>query len=490
MKRENCGRGECHLKKRKIAVVIVAYTVLLATSINTYKEQLEHPIMSDVGKLLPTKIKRVENAEDERSLKQLVQDANVSGEKISIAGMQHSQGGQTYYPNGTMLDMKGYNEILEFDPEKKRIRVQSGVTWNDIQKKINPYGLAVQVMQSQNIFTVGGSLSVNVHGRDIRHEALIDTVESFRLLMADGTVRNVNREENADLFPYVIGGYGLFGVILDVTLQLTNDELYETHTKVLDYKEYSSYFKNKVRRDENIRMHLARISVAPNSFLKEMYVTDYVLAEDQQKLKEYSKLKEENIIAAPKFLLGLSRYSDWGKGAFWDIQRSYFERTDGKYETRNNVMRSDSTFMEYDNPNLTEVLQEYFVPIDGFAAYIDDLRSVLNEEELNLLNITIRYVEKNENAVLSYAKDDMFALVLLINQGRSEDEIKKTKVVIQKMIDVTLKHNGSYYLPYYSYPEKEQLKKAYPRIEEFLRKKKEVDPEERFVNLFYKEYSK
>ena len=238
------------MKKRKIAVVIVAYTVLLATSIYTYKEQLEHPIMSDVGKLLPTKIKRVENAEDESSLKKLVQDANVSGEKISIAGMQHSQGGQTYYPNGTMLDMKGYNEILEFDPEKKRIRVQSGVTWNDIQKKINPYGLAVQVMQSQNIFTVGGSLSVNVHGRDIRHEALIDTVEWFRLLMADGTVRNVSREENADLFPYVIGGYGLFGVILDVTLQLTNDELYETHTKVLDYKEYSSYFKNKVRRNK------------------------------------------------------------------------------------------------------------------------------------------------------------------------------------------------------------------------------------------------
>lgn len=148
MKRENCRRGECRLRNRKIAMVIVAYTVLFATSVHTYKKQLDHPMMSDVGKLLPTKIKRVESATDEHSLIKLVQDANVSGEKISIAGMQHSQGGQTYYPNGTMLDMKGYNEILEFNPAKKRIRVQSGVTWNDIQKKINPYGLAVQVMQS------------------------------------------------------------------------------------------------------------------------------------------------------------------------------------------------------------------------------------------------------------------------------------------------------------------------------------------------------
>nr|WP_142309340.1 FAD-binding oxidoreductase [Bacillus pseudomycoides] len=477
------------MKKRTIIIAITAYGLLCMSSVYIYTKQIANPVMSDVGKLLPSKIKRVENAEDEHALQKLVKDANTSGEKISIAGMQHSQGGQTYYPNGTVLDMKGYNKILEFDPEKKRIRVQSGVTWDDIQKKVNPYGLAVQVMQSQNIFTVGGSLSVNVHGRDIRHEALIDTVESFRLLMADGTVKNVSREENADLFPYVIGGYGLFGVILDVTLKLTDDELYELQTRTLDYKEYTAYFKEKVKKDENVRMHLARISVAPTSFLKEMYVTDYVLAENQNKREEYSKLKEENIIAAPKFSLGLSRYSDWGKNTFWDIQRNYIERINGTYETRNNVMRSDSTFMEYENPNRTEVLQEYFVPIDHFTAYIDDLRNVLNKEELNLLNITIRYVEKNENAVLSYAKDDMFALVLLINQGRSESEIKKTKAVLGKMIDVTLKHNGSYYLPYYSYPTKQQLREAYPRIEEFLQKKKESDPQERFVNLFHKEYS-
>lgn len=81
------------MKKGKIAVVIVAYTVLLATSVHIYIKQLDHPIMSDVGKLLPTKIKRVESATDEQSLIKLVQDANVSGEKISIAGMQHSQGG-------------------------------------------------------------------------------------------------------------------------------------------------------------------------------------------------------------------------------------------------------------------------------------------------------------------------------------------------------------------------------------------------------------
>lgn len=49
------------------------------------------------------------------------------------------------------------------------IRVQSGATWAQIQDYINPYGLSIRVMQSSNIFTIGGSLSSNVHGRDLRH---------------------------------------------------------------------------------------------------------------------------------------------------------------------------------------------------------------------------------------------------------------------------------------------------------------------------------
>ncbi|MEI4804276.1 FAD-binding oxidoreductase [Bacillus sp. FJAT-51639] len=476
------------MKGAKIIISLVIYTSLLTVSIHSYTKQLAQPVIADAGRLLPTKVKRIESVEDEKKLQQFVRDANASNEKLSIAGMQHTQGGHTYYPNGTVLDMKSYNKILEFNPEQKRIRVQSGATWNDIQRVINPYGLAIQVMQSQNIFTIGGSLSANVHGRDIRHDALIDTVASFRLLMADGNIKNVSRSENAELFSLVIGGYGLFGVILDVTLKLTEDELYQIQTKMLDYREYTSYFKKHVEGDEGVRMHLARISVAPDSFLREMYVTNYVLATDQEKREQYSTLKEETNVALPKFFLGLSRYSDRGKTMFWNIQKKYFEHTDGSYETRNNVMRSDSAFMEYENPNRTEILQEYFIPVDNFSIYIDDLRGILEREELNLLNITIRYVTKNESAVLSYAKEDMFALVLLINQGRSEEEIEKTKKVIQKMVNVTLQHDGSYYLPYYQYPEKQQLQKAYSRSNEFFQKKREYDPQERFVNLFYKEY--
>lgn len=473
--------------KKSILLISTLYGIGMASSLWLYNHK--PLIMEDYSQLLPTKIKEVHSATSEEELQSWVKESIDSKDKISVAGMQHSQGGQTYYPNSIVIDMKNYDEILDYNPIEQKITVQSGATWEDIQKEINPDHLAIRVMQSQNIFTVGGSISVNAHGRDIRYGSLIDTVESFRLLTPEGKIINVSRTENSHLFPLVIGGYGLFGIILDVTLYLTNDELYQIRSKSLDYQEYPDYFLKEVKQNEDIRMHIARISVAPDTLLREMYVTDYELVDARENLNNYATLQRDTLAAPQKFMLGLSRYSDWGKDLLWELQSKLFVSQNGNFITRNNAMRGDSKFMEYDNPSKTEILQEYFVPIDEFTNYLDDLRTVLENEELNLLNITVRYVNEDEEAVLSYAKEDMFALVLLINQGKSKKEIEKTEKVLQKMIDVTLQHDGSYYLPYYSYPTNEQMDEAYPRNKEFFEQKKQYDPNEVFMNLFYKEYS-
>src|SRR5207247_1731368 len=67
---------------------------------------------------------------------------------------------------------------------------------------------------------LGGALSANVHGRGLSMKPIIDDVESFVLVDAEGEVRTCSRTENAELFRLAIGGYGLFGVIVTVTLRL------------------------------------------------------------------------------------------------------------------------------------------------------------------------------------------------------------------------------------------------------------------------------
>ncbi|MBS4220357.1 FAD-binding oxidoreductase [Bacillus sp. FJAT-49711] len=479
------------LSRRNVLMFLVFFIVVycLFFVFSFQHKEKDDSLMSDVGRLVPIKVNEVVKGQEVEQMKALLQEAKEKNLKVSIAGKQHSQGGHTYYKDAIVLDMTTYNKVIKVDPDEKLITVQSGATWEDVQEAINPYGLSIKTMQAPNIFTIGGSMSVNVHGRDIRFGPLIESIRSFRLMNADGDIIDVSRTENEDLFRLVHGGYGLFGVILDVDIELTNNVLYKTTTEWIDYHDYPEYFKEKVLDNPDIDMHNSRISVAPKSFLTEMYVTNYYIT-DEKKLDDYKELVDEKYIRRNKFAFGLSRNFDWGKNFVWFVQKQAFKEGKEEIISRNNVMRPEVEFLNYEGKNDTDILQEYFIPVNDFPEYVDRLRELLTENKLNVLNITVRYVPKNEEAYLSYAKEDMFALVFYINQGISQKEIEKNRIVIRKIIDMTLEMDGSYYLPYYHYPTKEQMEAAYPLTDEFFQKKREYDTNERFMNQFYEEYGK
>jgi decaprenylphospho-beta-D-ribofuranose 2-oxidase len=472
-----------------ISIFVLLYVILFTYSYSQKKVQ-DELLISDVSRLFPVQVQEIIHSDQESGLINAVVKAAENNLKISIAGARHSQGGHAFYQDALLLDMRDFNEILSFNEKEKTITVQSGATWEDVQNYINPYNLSVKVMQSSNIFTIGGSLSANAHGRDIHYGPIIETVNSFRLLLADGSIIEVSREKNKELFQLVIGGYGLFGVILDVELQLTDNILYEEKTEFMDYKQYATYFKDNIMDQPSMGLHIARLSVAPNSFLTEMYATTYLETDETRNssIEDYVELITEEYVVRNKFIFGLSRKYDWGKNRLWDLQKVIYDPEKSLIISRNNAMRPAIEFLDYYSQKDTDILQEYFIPIDLFTSFVDDLREVMLEEDVNLINITVRYVPKSEEAFLSYAQDDMFALVLLINQGLSPKELEKAERFTQQIIDMALEHDGTYYLTYQLYPSNEQMKRAYPNTDEFFQKKLYYDPDQRFMNKFYERY--
>ncbi|MEH7119121.1 hypothetical protein V7128_17145 [Neobacillus vireti] len=146
-------------------------------------------------------------------------------------------------------------------------------------------------MQRQNIFTVGGAISVNVHGRDIKNESLGNSIIWFDLLLPNGKIVKVDRKGEPELFKNVLGGYCLFGVILDVELQVTEDEVFEICTKKVSVDEFPKY-AHSLRKNPEVKMAYARISVAPKSLMDSMFVVEYYTS--KQPLTGYiSRLKED-----------------------------------------------------------------------------------------------------------------------------------------------------------------------------------------------------
>ena len=459
-------------------------SVVSAGPLNTGKNEV---LINDVSRLNQTSVREIYKALDEDGIRNKLLEAARLNLKVSMAGQRHSQGGHQFSQDGIVLDMLSFNKILSLDQKNKVLTVQIGATWDQIQRYINPFNLSIKVMQTSNIFTVGGSMSLNIHGRDPNFSTIRDSIRSFRLMRADGKIVNVNRDENAELFNLVIGGMGLFGVILDVDIELSDNVTYEKKVQYMDYQQYPEFFEQNIRNNELVGLHGAALSIAPGKrFMKEMSETTY-LKSDQ--VLNSAVLGEEENVFRNKFLLDLSRKYAWGKKLRWFLQKKLIDESNqNKPVSRNNAMREPIKFLEYYSKQDTDILQEYFIPKENFISFIDGLREIIVKEKINLIHAGVRYLPKDNESMLSYAQNDSFSVVLYINQKISDEEINRAKEWTRKIVDLALDNQGSYYLAYQVYPSKEQLVRAYPKFDEFVKKKNLYDSAGLFRNKFEEYY--
>jgi decaprenylphospho-beta-D-ribofuranose 2-oxidase len=446
------------------------------------------PLANDVTGLNPIPVSSVVSPRTEDEIRAAIAEAVRTHRHISIAGKRHSQGGQTAAPDAIVLDLTHFNRVRTFDAASKVVTVESGATWEQVQDFANPLSLAVEVQQSSNIFTVGGSLSVNCHGRDPNFGPMIQSVRAFRLMDAEGHVRNVSRSENVELFTLVIGGYGLFGVVLDVDLQLTENAVYEKQQVGMDYRKYADYFVQNIRAHPEIGLEYAWPSVRRRDFLRHLAVFSFTKTE--KRTPTVFRLEHERNVAGKKMALAGSRHSAVAKDIRWYLQETFADSPATGVISRNNAMRPDVLFLEYHSPSDTDILQEYFAPLSHFVPFMDRLRATVRARNINLLSATVRYVSKDEESYLSYAREDSFAIVLYINQETSPAGRAAAEVWTRELVDAALAEGGTYYLPYQLYPTRAQIRQAYPRIDQFFELKRKYDPNELFYSSFYSYYAK
>lgn len=444
-------------------------------------------MLNDVSRLNPTHVHAIVQEKEIEGLQAALAEARERHLKVSIAGKRHSMGGHAFYEDAVVLDMTSFDKVLAVDPAARTMTVQSGATWSEVIRAANEHNLAVGVMQAYAGFTVGGSMSVNVHESDPRFGPMIETVRSFRLLLADGSIVRVSRAGNAELFGLVIGGYGLFGVILDVDLALVENRIYQREEQVVDYRDYPSFFQRTIS-DRRVEKVSARLSIAPNaSRLREAVVTIYRAA--QVPPGPHLALRTPRYVRLQRFLFGLSRKHNWGKRFRWYLQKEHSGWLEPPFLSRNNAMNRDLGFLAYSSGEDNDILQEYFVPAERLPDFIDTLREVVEENRLNLLNATIRYVPRNTESVLSYsAPEASFGVVLYFNVGLGDKEQAETTRWTRELIDRAVEMGGTYYLPYRPYATREQFLAAYPSAKVFYEKKLQYDPQEIFVNYFYTIY--
>lgn len=461
-------------------VVVVVLAVWIAGD-GDFEGRLHETVVNDITELNPVPMARIVTP---RSVDEIISAIQGSNGPISIGGGRFSMGGQTAIDNGLQLDMREFDEIVAFDAAKREITVQSGITWRELQEYIDPHDLSVKIMQTYANFSVGGSLSVNVHGRYIGHGPIISSVKAIRLVLADGSVVAASRDENPDLFFAAIGGYGGIGVIADVTLELAVNEKVGRQTKTMSVAEYGEHFAANIRDNKQVVFHNADLYPPAYEEVRDVswYVTD-----DELTIEDRLIATDESYWWLPK-LVKFANSSGFGKWSrktimeplYYSFDRVAWRNWEASYDIRE--------LGEGDRSDKTWVLQEYFIPVENFDSFVPKMRDIFNKHEVDVVNVSIRHALPDPDSYLSWARNEVFAFVVYHSQGTTAADRQQVGVWTREMIDAIISENGAYYLPYQPHATLSQFHAAYPSAEQYFNVKRAVDPENRFQNKFLEKY--
>ncbi|WP_247687397.1 FAD-binding oxidoreductase [Pseudoalteromonas luteoviolacea] len=438
-------------------------------------------IVNDVTQLNPIEVAKVISPKSIEDIQNAISDTKG---KLSIGGGRYSQGGQIALEDHLHLDMREFNQVISFDPKAKEITVQSGIRWRDIQDVIDPVNLSIKIMQSYANFTVGGSLSVNVHGRYMGEGPIIRSVKSIKVVLADGSIVSASPHENSEVFFGVIGGYGGLGVIAEATLELVPNLKVGRKTDYMTIEQYASFFEQNVKSNPSVVFHNADI-----------YPPDYTHVNSVSWVKTEKPLTvQEKLISRDKDYWWQPKaakfVADTGLGK-WMRQHIVepIQYSSEAVQWRNYEASYDVKELEpKSRQNETYVLREYFVPIDRFDSFSAKMSGIFKAYEVNVLNVSIRHALPDTGSLLAWAREEVFAFVVYYRQGTSERDKAEVKAWSREMIDAVISEGGAYYLPYQLHATTEQFNHAYPRAKEFFELKKKLDPNNRFSNKLWEQH--
>ncbi len=117
------------------------------------------------------------------------------------------------------IDLSGYSGVTHVDRATNEVTVRAGMTLRALNAALDAHGLALINMGDIDKQTVAGALSTGTHGTGAALGGLAAQVSALELVLADGSVARCSASESPELFAAARVGLGALGVISTVTLR-------------------------------------------------------------------------------------------------------------------------------------------------------------------------------------------------------------------------------------------------------------------------------
>ncbi len=444
-----------------------------------------------------TRVRELLRPRTRDELAAIVRSASRNGVPISISGCRHSMGGQQFATDSICIDTRELDRVILFDREHGLLEAEAGIQWPKLIRtyldaqadETKQWGIA-QKQTGADTFTLGGSLSSNVHGRGLRMKPLISNIESFTMIAADGKSIRCSREDDSELFRLAIGGYGLFGLIETVTLRLVPRQKLRRAVEIVRAKDLPKRFEQRIAQ---------KFLYGDFQFSVDEKSTDFL---QRGVFSCYEPISEDEPIVAKNEL----RDDDWLdllRLAYTDRQKAFNRYSEYYLSTNGQTYWSDTNQLSAYLPNYSQkihsqiggeesslIITEIYVPRPDLPEFLAQAADLLRSNGTTVIYGTVRLIEKDDESFLAWAKHSYACIIFNLLTLHTPRGIEASARSFRGLIDLAIARGGSYYLTYHKFARPEQVTTCYPQFKEFLNLKRKYDPSERFQSDWYRYYQK
>ena len=451
-------------------------------------------VLNDVhSRLNPTRVRELVVPSSIEEVSAVVQRAAGAGLPIALCGGRHAMGGQQFASDGLQVDLAHLAEIGGFDPVRRRVSVGAGIQWpalaaglEALQPGASPPLTFRQKQTGADRLSLGGALSANVHGRGLRYKPFVDDVESFVLVDAKGDVRRCSRTENTELFRLAIGGYGLFGVICEVTLRLVPRLHLRRVVEVASLDEVEESFDRRLAEGFEYGDFQFMTDPSAPGFMNKGVLAAYLPVDDGVPL------------TGGAVELSAEQWQELLVLAHRDKQRAFDLYSRHYLATHGQVYRSDLQQMgvyvdgyhaQLDSTPASEMITEAYVPRKELTGFMRACAEDFRRHGVEFIYGTIRVIEPDDETFLPWAQGNRACVIFNLHVEHSPQGLAQAQDDFRRIIDRALERGGSFYLTYHRWATAEQVLAGHPRFLEFLAAKRAFDPRNVFQSDWYRHWS-
>jgi len=444
-----------------------------------------------------TQIARVETVTSLGALQAFIKSSAGKHESFSTCGDRHAGGGQQFARMKPLLDTTKMNRVLSFDKKRGILEVESGIKWPELLLHLNkanrhshkPWGIA-QKQTGTDLLTLGGTLSANAHGQGLTMKPFVGDIESFVIVNSKGEILTCSRSENRELFSLAIGGYGLFGTVYSIKLRLRPRQKVQRLVEMMNIDQVIPTVENCIASGFPYGDFQFDIDERSDGYLKYGIFSKYKPVDIETPLREDQRpLSLEEWLAFVQHA-HVNKKETFEKFAEFYKSSSGFVNWSDVWQTStylNNYHAQIDKALNYPNKT-TEVLTEIYVPRKSLVRFIEEAREYFLKNNVNLIYSTIRFIAKDDETFLPWAKDDYACVIFNLHTVHTPTGIEHSASAFRHLIDLAIKYGGSYYLTYHKFATQEQVQACYPQFQDFLRLKLRYDPDEQFCSNWYWHY--